>query len=77
MEALNLEDSPGQQHQQPLGSGQLPPQQQLPPQMFTTAAQLLDMTDSKDPFYSGEGGGEHWMCGSTKSGRAWMMVFES
>jgi U6 snRNA-associated Sm-like protein LSm1 len=29
-----------------------PPQQnqQLPPQMFTTAAQLLDMTDSKDAF---------------------------
>jgi hypothetical protein len=25
-----------------------PPNQQLPPQMFTTAAQLLDMTDSKD-----------------------------
>lgn len=24
-----------------------PPNQQLPPQMFTTAAQLLDMTDSK------------------------------
>lgn len=23
------------------------PNQQLPPQMFTTAAQLLDMTDSK------------------------------
>lgn len=31
-----------------LGPGLPPPQnQQLPPQMFTTAAQLLDMTDSK------------------------------
>lgn len=29
-----------------------PPNQQLPPQMFTTAAQLLDMTDSKDGFFS-------------------------
>lgn len=32
----------------PLGPGIPPPQnQQLPPQMFTTAAQLLDLTDSK------------------------------
>lgn len=32
-----------------LGGGLPPPPQnvQLPPQMFTTAAQLLDMTDSK------------------------------
>jgi len=34
--------------QQLLGPGLPPPQnQQLPPQMFTTAAQLLDMTDKK------------------------------
>jgi len=54
MEHLNLEDAQqggppgGAQMPPPLGSG-LPPQQsqQLPPQMFTTAAQLLDMTDSK------------------------------
>lgn len=40
---------PSQQQQQNLGPKQLmehgPPQ--LPPQMFTTAAQLLDLTDSK------------------------------
>ena len=34
-----------------LGPGVPPPQnQQLPPQMFTTAAQLLDLTDSKRPW---------------------------
>lgn len=36
-----------------LGPGMMqPPQQsqQLPPQMFTTAAQLLDLTDSEDIF---------------------------
>lgn len=33
-----------------LGRGAPPPQpQQLPPQMFTTAAQLLDLTDSRSP----------------------------
>lgn len=31
-----------------LGAGIPPPNQQLPPQMFTTAAQLLDLTDSKN-----------------------------
>ena len=33
----------------PLGPGARPPpqQQQLPAQMFTTAAQLLDLTDSQ------------------------------
>ncbi len=46
MENLTLEDVPPPGG--PLGQG-LPPQQQLPPQMFTTAAQLLDMTDSKMP----------------------------
>ncbi|KAG9248584.1 hypothetical protein BJ878DRAFT_4221, partial [Calycina marina] len=54
METLNLEDTP--QHGGPQGGapqtapvlGQPPQQsQQLPPQMFTTAAQLLDMTDKK------------------------------
>ena len=54
MEHLNLEDAQhggppgGAQMPPPLGPGQPPQQsQQLPPQMFTTAAQLLDMTDSK------------------------------
>jgi U6 snRNA-associated Sm-like protein LSm1 len=28
-----------------------PPPQQLPAQMFTTAAQLLDLTDSKQPTF--------------------------
>lgn len=45
MEHLNIHDAP------PLGAGQGPPMPppvpQLPPQMFTTAAQLLDLTDSK------------------------------
>jgi len=54
MENLTLEDpaplggTPGGAQMPSLGQG-LPPQQQLPPQMFTTAAQLLDMTDSKKP----------------------------
>ena len=48
MENLNLHDagarqSPGMQQMQP-GP---PPVPQLPPQMFTTAAQLLDLTDKK------------------------------
>lgn len=43
METLSLED------QQVLGGAGGPQQQnqQLPPQMFTTAAQLLDLTDSE------------------------------
>lgn len=44
MENLNISDP----HQ---GGGIGPPAHapaQLPPQMFTTAAQLLDLTDSKD-----------------------------
>lgn len=54
MENLTLEETPPPGG--PMGGGQMPllgpglppPQnQQLPPQMFTTAAQLLDMTDSK------------------------------
>jgi hypothetical protein len=54
MENLTLEEAPPQGApggaQMPLlGPGiPPPPNQQLPPQMFTTAAQLLDMTDSKD-----------------------------
>jgi hypothetical protein len=59
MENLTLEDPLQQggaqsqmQNQMPLGGGVPPPNQQLPPQMFTTAAQLLDMTDSKDCLYS-------------------------
>jgi U6 snRNA-associated Sm-like protein LSm1 len=56
MENLTLEETPPQGTpggaQIPLlGPGIPPPQnQQLPPQMFTTAAQLLDLTDSKDFF---------------------------
>lgn len=44
MENLSINDAP------PLGAGgpQMPPPvPQLPPQMFTTAAQLLDLTDSE------------------------------
>jgi hypothetical protein len=54
MENLTLEEAPpqglpGGAQMPPLGPGiPPPPNQQLPPQMFTTAAQLLDMTDSKD-----------------------------
>jgi hypothetical protein len=50
MENLTLQEpSPSEGAQMPpVGRGIPPPQnQQLPPQMFTTAAQLLDMTDSK------------------------------
>lgn len=60
MESLTLEDMPSQGGQlvqqggaqMPTGMGGPalgvpPPNQQLPPQMFTTAAQLLDMTDKK------------------------------
>jgi len=56
MENLTLEEAPpqgapGGAQIATLGPGIPPPQnQQLPPQMFTTAAQLLDMTDSKDFF---------------------------
>jgi len=45
MENLSIHDGPP-----PLGAGQgpaMPPVPQLPPQMFTTAAQLLDLTDSE------------------------------
>lgn len=42
---------PGPQVLGPAGMMQPPQQsQQLPPQMFTTAAQLLDLTDSEDLF---------------------------
>lgn len=48
MENLSLHDAPPQQ---PPGMQQMPqqppPVPQLPPQMFTTAAQLLDLTDKK------------------------------
>jgi U6 snRNA-associated Sm-like protein LSm1 len=51
MEALALDDAPqgpGGAMMQALGAGPPPPpNQQLPAQMFTTAAQLLDLTDSK------------------------------
>ncbi|OTB04164.1 hypothetical protein M426DRAFT_321013 [Hypoxylon sp. CI-4A] len=57
MENLSLHDPPPQPGGNPmagsippqaLGRGAPPPQpQQLPPQMFTTAAQLLDLTDKK------------------------------
>lgn len=57
MENLSLHDPPAQPGNlqmggsippQALGHGAPPPQpQQLPPQMFTTAAQLLDLTDKK------------------------------
>lgn len=44
MENLSISDSGPAGAQ---GGPQLAAPQQLPPQMFTTAAQLLDMTDSK------------------------------
>lgn len=52
MENLSLEEGPPPGGpaigSAPLGPDIPSPQnQQLPPQMFTTAAQLLDMTDSK------------------------------
>ncbi|PBP20475.1 hypothetical protein BUE80_DR008830 [Diplocarpon rosae] len=47
MENLTLDEQPGVQPQQMASMGPSPPTQQLPPQMFTTAAQLLDMTDKK------------------------------
>ncbi len=57
MENLTISDPPPQQHGGPhAGPGGMPPslgrappapQQQLPAQMFTTAAQLLDLTDSR------------------------------
>lgn len=62
MENLTLDENAAaqaaqpQQPQMPL-LGPSPQNQQLPPQMFTTAAQLLDMTDSKD-FSFGAGMGE-------------------
>lgn len=56
MENLSLHDAgpPGQPGPQQMGPpqqqqtlGMPPPVPQLPPQMFTTAAQLLDLTDSE------------------------------
>jgi hypothetical protein len=52
MENLSIHDDPAQSQGGVLGGAQGGPQQQvqqsqqLPPQMFTTAAQLLDLTDS-------------------------------
>ena len=62
MENLTISDPPPQQHGGPhAGPGGVPPslgrappapqQQQLPAQMFTTAAQLLDLTDSRRLFF--------------------------
>ncbi|KAL2351897.1 putative small nuclear ribonucleoprotein [Cryomyces antarcticus] len=45
MENLSLQDAPPPGG--PQGQQMLPPIPQLPPQMFTTAAQLLDLTDKK------------------------------
>ena len=60
MENLNIQDGPP-----PLGAGQrmpMPPAvPQLPPQMFTTAAQLLDLTDSEDCPMNGNGEEEGWL----------------
>jgi U6 snRNA-associated Sm-like protein LSm1 len=46
MDNMNMQNAPPPP---PLGGGgQMPPPiPQLPPQMFTTAAQLLDLTDSE------------------------------
>jgi U6 snRNA-associated Sm-like protein LSm1 len=52
MENLSIQDNAplGSSNSNALGSTAVPAVQgapQLPPQMFTTAAQLLDLTDSK------------------------------
>ncbi|KAH6688310.1 LSM domain-containing protein [Plectosphaerella plurivora] len=50
MENLHISEPQAQQGQPVLGRGAAPPSSQpsqLPPQMFTTAAQLLDLTDKK------------------------------
>lgn len=56
MENLSISDAPPQMQGGPGGPGGMPPSgplgrppqpQQLPAQMFTTAAQLLDLTDSE------------------------------
>lgn len=50
MENLSITDSAGRGAAPPAGpqgGPQMAAPQQLPPQMFTTAAQLLDLTDSK------------------------------
>lgn len=50
MENLSVSDAPPQHGPggiPPLGAGRPPQPQQLPAQMFTTAAQLLDLTDKK------------------------------
>jgi hypothetical protein len=48
MENLTLNEEPAQAQGGVLGvQPQTQQSQQLPPQMFTTAAQLLDMTDSE------------------------------
>lgn len=47
MEQLSLNDPPSPQKQDAVFAGTAPQgAPQLPPQMFTTAAQLLDLTDS-------------------------------
>lgn len=46
MENLTISDAPPQGG--PQGRGMPQPSPQLPPQMFTTAAQLLDLTDSME-----------------------------
>jgi len=47
MENLSLDDnSPATGSAGPTGQAAQPAVPQLPPQMFTTAAQLLDLTDS-------------------------------
>jgi hypothetical protein len=53
MEHLTLNDEVAA-----MGGGPQTQSQQLPPQMFTTAAQLLDLTDSKYGIGDREGIGE-------------------
>jgi U6 snRNA-associated Sm-like protein LSm1 len=65
MENLSLEDAPprGGQNQTPQAqnagqpAGMPPMAPQLPPQMFTTAAQLLDLTDSESSSYESHADG--------------------
>ncbi len=51
MENLAISDAP------PPGAPASQPFAQLPPQMFTTAAQLLDLTDSMPPMERRQTGG--------------------
>lgn len=60
MENPSIADAPP-----PAGPGAQQPFAQLPPQMFTTAAQLLDLTDSTGPRESEKKAGKGELEGKT------------